>query len=104
MATINTEVISIPINFSRPGVSCLNITECQIRKSTGYSQKSNIHGYFITGVNRSIISGVMSGVSLFRGSSIQEFRSTGVQEYQMSGNNIIIMPSPCKSDSHEYAI
>jgi len=95
MATINTEAISVPINFPRPGVS-LNITDCQIIMSTGYSQKFNIHGYPITGFNRSIISGVMSGVSPFQG-----FKSTGVQEhrsqeYQMSGNNIIIMPSPRK--------
>jgi len=33
----------------------------------------------------------MLGVSLFQG-----FNYTGVQEYQMSGNNIIIMPSPRK--------
>jgi len=99
MATINTEATSIPINFPHSSVSCLNITECQIIKSTGYSQKFNIHGYPITGVNRSIISGVMSGASLFQG-----FKYTGVQEYQMSGNNIIIMPSPRKSDSHKYAI
>jgi len=104
MATINTEAISIPINFLHPGVSCLNITECQIIKSTGYSQKSNIYGYPITGVNKSIISGVMSGASLFQG-----FKYTGVQEYRslgvsMSGNNIIIMPSSRKSDSHEYVI
>jgi len=51
----------------------------------------NIHGYPITRVNRSIISGVMSGASLFQG-----FKYTGVQEYQISGNNIIIMPSPLK--------
>ena len=99
MATINTEAISVPINFPRPGVSCLNIIDCQMIISTGYSQKSNIHDYPITGVNRSIISGVMSGASPFQG-----FKYTGVQEYQMSSNNIIIMPSPRKSDSHEYAI
>ena len=56
----------------------------------------SLHVYPITGVNRSIISGVMSGASLFHG-----FKYTGVQEYQMSGNNIIIMPSPRKSDSHD---
>ena len=33
----------------------------------------------------------MLGVSLFQG-----FRSSGAQEYQMSGNNIVIMPSPRK--------
>ena len=97
--TINIEAISVPINFPRPGVSCLNITESQIIMSTGYLQKSNIHGYPITGVNRSIISGVMSGASLFQG-----FKYTRVQEYQISGNNIIIMPSPGKRDSHEYVI
>ena len=91
MATINTEAISIPINFPCPGVSCLNIIECQIIKSTGYSQKSNIHGYPITGINRSIISGVMSGAFLF-----QRFKYTGVEEYQISGNNIIVMSSPLK--------
>jgi len=37
-------------------------------------------------------------------SGVQVYRSSGVQEYQMSDNNIIIMPSPRKSDSHEYAI
>jgi len=99
MATINTEAISIPINFSRPGVSCLNITESQIIMSIGYLQKPNIHGYPITGVNKNIISGVMSGASLFQG-----FKYTGVQEYQISGNNIIIMSSFRKGDSHEYAI
>ena len=98
MATINTEAISILINFLHPGVSCLNITKSQIM-FMGYSQKSNIHGYPITGVNRSIISGVMSGASLFQG-----FKYTGVQEYQVSGNNIIIMPSPRKSDRHEYVV
>ena len=46
----------------------------------------------------------MSGVSLFQGFKYQEFKSTGVQEYQMSGNNIIIMSSPRKSDNHEYAM
>ena len=80
MATINTEAISIPINFSRLSVSCLNVTKSQIIKSTGYSQKSNIHGYPIRGVNRSIISGVMSEASLFQG-----FKYTGVQEYRSSG-------------------
>ena len=99
MATINTEAISVPINFPHPGVSCLNITESQIVMSIGYSQKSNIHGYPITGVNMSIILGVLSGASL-----IQGFKHTGVQEYQMFGNNIIIILSPRKSDSHEYAI
>ena len=80
MATINTEAISIPINFPYPGVSCLNITESQIIMFTEYSQKSNIHGYPIKGVNRSIISGGMSGASLFQG-----FKYTGVQEYRSSG-------------------
>ena len=80
MATINTEAISIPINFPHPGVSCLNITESQIIMFTGYSQMYNIHGYPITGVNRSIISGVMSGSSLFQG-----FKYTGVQEYKSLG-------------------
>ena len=37
-------------------------------------------------------------------SGVQEYRSTGVQEYQISGNSIIIMPSPRKSNSHEYVI
>jgi len=92
MATINTEAISVPINFPHPDVSCLNITERQIIKFTGYSQKSNIYGYPITGVNRSMITGVMSGISLFQG--FKYTGSTGVQEYQMSGNNIIIMPGP----------
>jgi len=44
--------------------------------STGYSQKSNIHGYPITGINKSI----MSGVSLFQG-----FKYTEVQEHKSSG-------------------
>ena len=104
MATINTEAISIPINFSCPGVSYLNITDCQMIMSTRYSQKSNIHGYPITWGNRSIISGVMSGVPPFQGfkyTEVQEYRSSGVQ---MSGNNIIIMPSFRKSDSQEYTI
>jgi len=85
MATINTEAISIPINFSRPGVSCLNITACQMIMSTGYSQKSNIHGYPITGINRSIILGVMSGASLFQG-----FKYTGVQEFRSTQYLVII--------------
>jgi len=49
----------------------------------------------------------MSGVSLlqgFRNTGVQEHRSTGVQKYQRSGNCIIIMPSPRKSDNHEYAM
>ena len=84
MATINTEAISIPINFTHPGVSYLNITESQIM-FTGYSQKSNIHDYPITGVNRSIISGVMSGASLFQG-----FKYTGVQEFRSTKCLVII--------------
>ena len=86
MATINTGAISIPINFPRPSVSCLNVTESQIIMFTGYLQKSNIHGYPITGANRSIISVVISGASLFQGfkyTRVRKYMSSGVQEYQI---------------------
>ena len=47
---------------------------------------------------------IRSNVRSFPISGVQVYRSTGVQEYQISDNNIIIMPRPRKSDSHEYAI
>ena len=85
MTIINTEDISIPINFPHPGVSSLNITKSQVIMFTGYSQKSNIHGYPITGVNMSIILGVMSGASLFQG-----LKYTGVQKYKSTKYLVII--------------
>ena len=51
-------------------------------------------------INKSNSAGDMS----IGDTGVQEYKSTGVQEYQMSGNNIIIMPNPRKSDNHEYAM
>jgi len=67
---INMEIISVLISFPHPGVSCSIIKDCPVIMSTGYSQKSYIHDYRITGINRSTV----SGISFFQG-----FKYTEVQ-------------------------
>ena len=85
MATINTEAISIPINFPHPGVSCLNIIESKIIMFAGVFTNVQYPWLSYYGGQQEIISGIMSGASLFQG-----FKYTGVQEFR-STKYLVIM-------------
>jgi len=85
-------------------------SRCKLFKYNRVSN-NNVHGVFIK-VQYPWLSyyggqqeyNIRSNVRSLPISWVQVYRSTGVQEYQISGNNRIVMPSPCKSDSHEYVI
>ena len=73
MATINTEAISIPINFPHPDVSCLNITV-----------SNNVHGAF-TKVQYPWLSYYGGQQEYSIRSSVRSLPILGVQVYRSTG-------------------